>query len=150
MSSTALQETQLGRSSSDVNRQKHGKSFVNAKRRTKQEFRDECDIGMIVKRLLKTGIAPQMKEPPMYGDFTQVEDYQTAVSRINEAAEDFAKLPALTREYFGNDPMELIEFLSDPNNQQRAYDLGLSNTEPEPTPEPTPVPPKKEVETPQS
>ncbi len=121
--------------------------------KTKQSFRDECDINFIMDKWKRTGQIPDnmvgtMK--PQYGDFTDSNDYMDACNSVIAAKEAFASLPAFLRDRFANEPANLIRFLSIPENQEEAIKLGLAEaptpegepapeTEPEPAPE-TPPP----------
>jgi len=77
--------------------------------RTKQSFAKECDINNIMKRYEKDGIVNHFnKYGGMYGDFTGITDYASAVERIERMQEDFMRLPASVRERFANDPGQLV------------------------------------------
>lgn len=113
--------------------------------RTKQSFRNECDINKIVAKAKKTGflVDPMVAgtKRPFFGDFTAVGDYHTARLRILEAEKNFGKLPSKVRARFQNDPGKLLSFLSDPANDKEAEELKLikpkqENTSPPPNPEP--------------
>jgi len=69
--------------------------------------------------------------PPQYGDFTAVTDFQTALHQVRQAQNQFMALPAELRREFDNDPGQLLGFLGDPGNRQRAVELGLI-AQPEP------------------
>lgn len=97
---------------------------------TKQSFKDECDIHTIMQKYHATGLLTHLSASrPMYGDFTSVPDYQTALNRVNFANDEFAKLPAKMRERFHNDPVELLKFLENPENRKEAVDLGILKAE---------------------
>lgn len=110
--------------------------------RTEQHHKNECDINKIMARSLKSGMLPTRGEAGFYGDFTDVEDYQTAVNRVIEAENAFMSLPSSIRKRFGNNPAELLDFMSDENNLDEAVKLGIIpviEKEIEPvTPEPEP------------
>lgn len=94
--------------------------------RTHQSFKSECDINTILKRYEKTGeISHEANGRPKYGDFTNAADYMTACNAIIEAKQTFAALPARIRERMHNDPGELLDFMSDPDNLDEAIQLGL-------------------------
>lgn len=94
--------------------------------RTQQHMKDECDINLILKRFEKTGQLQHVNgEPPRYGDFTNVTDYQTAVQRVAEADREFLELPAHIRSRFHNSPGELLDFLSNDSNLAEAVELGF-------------------------
>lgn len=74
---------------------------------------------------------------PTYGDFTTLDDFQTAQNQIAEANSQFAELPSRIRERFSNSPKALVAFLSDETNLLEAVELGLVAAPPsEPEPEP--------------
>ncbi len=114
--------------------------------RTKASFLEECDINFIMNKWKRTGeIPPSNPRAPHYGDFSNVDDYLQAQTRIAEADQAFAALPSWVRQRFQNSPAELIAFLENPDNQDEADKLGLTNppppeaeTPPEDSPEPTP------------
>ena len=63
--------------------------------RTKQSFKDECDVNRILDKWQETGLIDHvMPNPPTYGDFTNVTDYQTAVNTVIEADNSFMSLPS--------------------------------------------------------
>lgn len=103
------------------------KSF-NGVSRTKQSFKDECDINAIVRRFVKTGDVSVLQvraRGAMYSDVSDVGDLQRAYSVVDAAREGFQALPAKVRERFDNSPVRLLEFLSRWENLQEAVDLGL-------------------------
>lgn len=115
-----------------------GLNFANAIGRTRQEFKDECDINVLIARHQPgTPIqAPWSKPPtPMFGDFAEAPDYLEAQLVLLKAREQFASLPAKVRARFANDPAELLAFVHDPKNTDEARDLGLLNpAAPQPPP----------------
>lgn len=101
--------------------------FSNEKSRTKQCFRDECDINNIMSKYVKTGQLPSLiKENPQYGDFSEPLDYQKALDLVSFADEQFSALPSGLRKKFSNDPLEFLNFVHNPDNIQEMYDLGLA------------------------
>lgn len=93
--------------------------------KTKQEQSSGCDINLIMKRYLKTGELTHIKENPRYGDFQDAQDYQTTLENVLQAQEDFQALPSNIRDYFNNDPANLLDFMSDSKNTEKAQELGL-------------------------
>jgi len=96
---------------------------------TQQQYKDECDINHIMSRYMQTGELPRTKLG-VYGDFSDMPDYQTALNTVLQAQDAFASLPAQIRQRFGNDPGALLEFLHDPSNKGEAIELGLVNPTP--------------------
>lgn len=110
---------------------------LNCKDKTlaQQQFKDECDINVLMGRYLETGEMPQLDSALSYGDFTGVYDFQTAMNAVRTAQGLFEQMPARIKNRFANDPQRLLEFLNDPENLEEAQFLGLiSKTPSEPAP----------------
>lgn len=96
------------------------------KGRTQQHFKNEVSMKEIMKRYKKTGQLPMNHNTSMfYGDFTMVEDYQSALKRIDEVHGKFAELPSDIRKFFRNDPGALIDFVDNPANFEKGVEIGL-------------------------
>lgn len=92
----------------------------------KQSFADECNINNIMSKYQRTGLIDHVaKVQGSYGDFTSVQDYQLSLNQVIEAQDAFDELPSSVRKRFGNNPAELMAFLSDPDNREEAVKLGL-------------------------
>lgn len=99
---------------------------VGERSMTKQSFKDESDVNLIMARYLKTGILEsQMRQVPRYGDFTSAEDYHSCMNRVRAAEELFMRLPAKVRDYVDNDPKKLLELVFDPARVDECRELGL-------------------------
>lgn len=92
---------------------------------TQQADRHETDINYIMKRYEKTGQLPAPRTPGIYGDFTGASDYRTTLDQLTAAQDTFMALPANTRKYFNNNPAELLEFVNNKANREKAIELGL-------------------------
>jgi phage internal scaffolding protein len=98
---------------------------------TIQEQRDSVDLERILARHANTGVMTNIREDsPLYGDFTQIEDYQSAQIALQNAKDSFTSLPNDVRKYFDHDPAKLLDFISDANNRDKAIELGLIEKEP--------------------
>ena len=88
-----------------------------------------------------------------YGDFIGAGTYHDALNLIQEAQEMFMTLPAHVRAEFDNDPEKFLEFVHDPDNEEKMRELGLlqkvpgeraeapsRDEAPKPEPEPEPAP----------
>lgn len=94
---------------------------------TKQSFKEECDINVILRRFEKTGQLPDLiKQNPTYGDFSDVASYHEALNIVHLASEQFDNLSSRVRERFGNDPAKFLEFANDPKNSEEMVKLGLA------------------------
>lgn len=93
--------------------------------RTKQSFKDECDINNIMGRYMITGQLSHLAQmPPQYSDVTGL-DFQTAMDVVVNANAMFANLPSSIRDRFANDPGRFLTFMEDENNRPEAVRLGL-------------------------
>lgn len=93
---------------------------------TKQSFKDECDINLIIARAaLGADISHVNARVAQFGDFSNIPDYQTSLDLVNRAQGMFMDLPANVRERFLNDPGKMVAFLQDDKNYDEAVQLGL-------------------------
>lgn len=93
---------------------------------TKQEFRDECDINVLMKRYQKTGLFPQYPhQSPRYVSNIGMPDYQESLNIVNQAREEFAGLNSELRKRFDNDPAKFLAFVNDEKNADELIALGL-------------------------
>lgn len=126
-----------------LKQRKHALHFHKSSR-TKQSFRQESDINVIMSRFEKTGLLTHVNQyNGQYGDFTGLPEYQEAMNKVVSANEMFASLPAKIRDRFANDPAKFLSFVGDPANAAEAKALGLFKAVDEaparlsnPTPEP--------------
>jgi len=100
-------------------------TFPQQSRWTKQSFKDECDINILMSRYKATGQLPNLNERlPQYIDATGFE-YQQAMEIVAQANTLFEELPSAVRNRFANNPAAFLDFTSDPANAQELHDLGL-------------------------
>lgn len=105
--------------------------------RTKQSFKDECDINIIMARYETSGVLEHMNRTEgRFLDTTQF-DYQDAMLLVAEANSIFQQMPARLRDQFDNDPAKLLEFVHDPKNLAESVAMGFID--------PTKLPPPKEA-----
>lgn len=99
--------------------------------RTKQSFKEECDINNVMKKFERTGILPDLiKSNPQYGDFSDPLDFQESSNIVAHANEQFAALSAKIRDRFGNSPQAFLEFATNPENEREMVRLGLATRRP--------------------
>lgn len=116
----------------DIDCSKDDKKFA-----AKQEFKDDCDVNLIVERCIRTGSPlPDYSVPAAFADVSQFGDFGAAVRRMDAALEAFNALPAPIRTRFNNSPVQLVDFIQDVNNKDEAIKLGLISA-----PAPIPAPP---------
>jgi len=95
--------------------------------RTKQSFRDECDINHILKRWERDGVISHFNRfEGSYGDFSNFGDYHESINQVNRAQEMFMSLPSKIRSQFNNDPGRFVDFASNPANLDAMVDMGLA------------------------
>jgi len=108
--------------------------------RTKQEFKNECDINTIMARFDKTGIlAFTNRFQPQYGDTTGIE-FQNSMETIAAGRSMFQELPSAVRARFQNDPARFLDFVHDERNLDEMREMGLlrpSDAEAAPLPDPS-------------
>lgn len=98
---------------------------------TKQSFADECDINKIVARFEKSDMITHLNEgEPFYGDVSEYGDLKEAIDKVNSANELFMAMDPKVRSKFDNDPVKMVEFLSDESNKAEAIALGMVIPEP--------------------
>jgi len=116
---------------------------------TKQSFKEECDINNIVRRFEATGVVDHINQAHAQGLFTDLPDaldLQAGLNMIKQAEGAFMALPASLRARFENDPVQFVDFMDNPANQEEMIKLGLAkDTRPPSTP---PVEPAKASESP--
>lgn len=91
-----------------------------------QSERDEVDINRIVGKFLNTGVLEVRQRPPSAGDFTHVKDMRESLQLIRDAEEAFMEQPADIRARFHHDPVEFVEFCSNPDNLEELRKLKLA------------------------
>lgn len=104
---------------------------------TQEHFEDEVDINTIVSRFGLTGQFPSSVTRGVYGDFSGISDYESAVETIDRTRARFMLLPPQLREQFDNDPGELVKFAA----THSVEDLEALSAAPVVDPAPAPVDP---------
>jgi len=100
---------------------------------TRQEFKDECDLGKIIRRFCKTREGQQALanaqgfiEGTRFEDVSSVPDFQTARNIINRGNAIFEALPAALRARFGNDAARFLDFTHDSRNLDELRKMGFA------------------------
>lgn len=102
------------------------KSLNSGELVTKQSEVARTNINSIMAKYQKTGHIPQVTATPMYGDVSQAPAYQAACEIVAKAKQQFDALPAQIRDYFKNDPANMLEFVNNPDNKDKMIELGLA------------------------
>lgn len=95
---------------------------------TKQEFLEETDINVLMKRFEKAGQwPPAPQREPQYFDVTEMPtDFQSAMNFMIDAEDAFMSIPAEARFALGNDPAKFVEFAANPENLDQMRTWGLA------------------------
>lgn len=101
---------------------------------TQQEFKESCDINNILAKFSvqarALGVEPSQLMPQdqgTYGDFSQLDDFQTAQNKIAFLNDQFSNLPSDVRRRFGDDLNNFVTAISDPSRIDELGDLGVWN-----------------------
>jgi len=106
-------------------KQKVSLTFPENSRWTKQSFKDECDINLIMRRYMASGEMPVLNNnAPQYLDATGY-DYQEAMQFIAGAKSLFGEMPSEIRNKFQNDPAQFLDFCSNEKNRPEMAEMGL-------------------------
>lgn len=95
-----------------------------------QHFQDEVDINTIVRRFGLTREMPSGQAGGVYGDFSGISDYESALDAIRRAESGFMKLAPEVRERFGNDPSLLVRAAGELSEEDFKARLGLEQVPP--------------------
>lgn len=90
-----------------------------------QQHKDAVNANRIVEKFERTGLMPPIRSGGVYGDVSEIGDYQAAIEQVARAEEAFMELPAKVRDRFDNDPGKFLEFVGEPANKDEAVKLGL-------------------------
>lgn len=94
---------------------------------TEQSHELETNINRIMAKYQATGILNHVnKKQPIFGDFSEVPDYSTALDLVMRAQESFMQLPSKTRARFANDPAQFLDFVGNPENADALIEMGLA------------------------
>jgi len=106
-----------------------GVSFEGKTSKTQRNFREAADINNIIAKYRKTGILGDplsaKGRSPVFADFTQVKDYQSAQIAVAQSKSLFHSLSAKDRAMFDNDVSKFLSFVADPANDQALQVMGL-------------------------
>ena len=121
------------------------------KGRTKQSFKDECDINQILAKYQKTNAMEHVNQYQGQYAFATGINFTEAMQLITTAQDMFDGLPSSIRTRFANDPAQFLDFVQSNDNDEEMQKLGLipKNKPPENTSDeqktdtPTPTIPKE-------
>lgn len=114
-----------------------------------QNHKDEVDINQIIKRHgidLVTKVGMMRSQEYQFDDVTG-NDFQEAANILIKAQDQFDSLPSAVRKEFDHNPAKFLDFVQNPDNLPKMYEMGLAVkpapeqpvqvlvTNPEPVPE---------------
>lgn len=111
---------------------------------TKQEFKEDADINVILERFLKTGQVPAMVLPEHFADNTTRKTYFEAATAAAEANDLFYRLPPALRGEHLNDPTrwaDAVVTAVQTNDRDALAKLGIAVPEKPQEPNPGTPPP---------
>lgn len=121
---------------------------VGGPSRTKQAFKDECDINNILRKYEKTGLLTHVAAyNGRYEELPDPIDYQEALHQLRDAEAAFMSLPSRLRRDFDNDPAAFLSFVSSASAEQ-LVELGLAHPPSTPSRAATPSQSGEQPETP--
>jgi hypothetical protein len=82
---------------------------------TEQHHTDQCDINKILAQFMETGIMPQTKANPQYGDVSEV-DFTEMQNTLATAKTLFEELPEHVKATFNNEMHSFLNFAENPDN----------------------------------
>ncbi len=84
--------------------------------RTKQCFKDECNISKIMARAEKAGTISHLQQfEGVYADYSDF-DFFEQTQKLTRGREIFDQLPAELRREFGQSPAAFFDYVNDPAN----------------------------------
>lgn len=93
---------------------------------TQQHFKDEANVNHIMAKYGASRLLEHYSQfQGNYGDFTEVQDYQTSLNEVIKAQDMFMSLPSEVRTRFGNDPAQFLDFVGREENRSEMKKLGL-------------------------
>ena len=111
------------RSAYNLGNEDYSESFTDGM--TEQHHTDSCDINKILAQFMETGIMPQTKANPQYGDVSTV-DFQEMQNTLANAKTLFEELPEHVKDHFNNEMHTFLNFAENPDNLPQMEEWGLA------------------------
>lgn len=99
--------------------------FDDEDTKTEKCHKKRVNINTIMAKINKTGLVPVRSDSAFYGDFSNVGDYQSSLEKVRLSQERFMLLPSKIRNRFDNNPGRFLSFISDKNNLEECYQMGI-------------------------
>lgn len=99
---------------------------AGATSRTKQSFKDECDVNFIIEQFQSTGVLKhQQNKVPQYIDVTAAGDLQSSIEAVQAAKKEFYALPSGVRAAAENSPVMFLAMSADEAGMAVLMEAGL-------------------------
>jgi hypothetical protein len=93
---------------------------------TDQQYKEDTDVNNIIEKFRKTGQIMHVAQiQGKFADVADIQSLQESMVLVSKAQEHFAQLPGETRSQFGNSVINMVKFLADPANDEKAVKMGL-------------------------
>lgn len=94
---------------------------------TDQSSLEETTIDYYLRRYAATGIDPAAGrlEAAQFGDFSSIDDFRSAQTKVAAVKSGFESLTAKERAQFDNNFSNYVEFILNPENAKAAQDMGF-------------------------
>ena len=104
----------------------HGILFTEPSQ-TDQSSLEETTIDYYLRRYAATGIDPAAGrlEAAQFGDFSSIDDFRSAQTKVAAVKSGFESLTAQERAQFGNNFSNYVEFILNPENAKAAEEMGF-------------------------
>ena len=104
----------------------HGILFTEPSQ-TDQSSLEETTIDYSLRRYAATGIDPAAGrlEAAQFGDFSSIDDFRSAQTKVAAVRSGFESLTAQERAQFDNNFSNYVEFILNPENAKAAQDMGF-------------------------
>ena len=104
----------------------HGIFFTEPSQ-TDQSSLEETTIDYYLRRYAATGIDPAAGrlEAAQFGDFSSIDDFRSAQTKVAAVRSGFESLSAQERAQFDNNFSNYVEFILNPENAKAAQDMGF-------------------------
>ena len=100
---------------------------------TEQHHLNDVNINSIISRYDRTGVLGdpfRQYSSGVFADISDVKDFHSIQTQLCAAKESFDALPSSLRKRFDNDPLKMVEFLQNSDNDAEAIKLGLKVSKP--------------------
>lgn len=98
--------------------------------KTDETLLDEVNVNSIMAKFKKTGQLTHLSQRIMkYADMSNITTLGDALDIITKSREDFLQLPSEIRAKFGNDPIQFVEYVNNPENFEELTEMGLLTKE---------------------